>query len=122
VKPASIVNGRTSFIPFTSPVSTSSDIAPPITFDQGRRIDLHNVVEVPLVRLCLARSGDKGDSANIGVVVRKPEYYSLIVQELTEKRVSSYMQHLMRPDSVVKRYLLPGSRSINFVITRCLGK
>lgn len=79
-------------------------------------------VEVPLMGLCYARSGDKGDSANIGVIARQSRYYDFLKQTLTEERVKRYMGHLLHEQSQVRRYELPGSHSMNFLISRCLGK
>jgi hypothetical protein len=77
--------------------------------------------KVPLVDLCVARSGDKGDSANIGVIVRDPRHYDWLKTVLTEKTVRDRMGHLMQKGGVVKRYELPGSFALNFLLTRCLG-
>lgn len=78
-------------------------------------------VKIPLIAVCLARSGDKGDSANIGVISRNPMFYPYLNEILTENLVAEYMKHLLTPKSVVKKYLLPGSFSFNFFITKCLG-
>ena len=47
--------------------------------------DPRGVVSVPLVAICLGRSGDKGDSANIGLVVRKPEFFDFLKATITEQ-------------------------------------
>ncbi|KAJ3414010.1 hypothetical protein HDV05_007217 [Chytridiales sp. JEL 0842] len=77
------------------------------------------LAKVPLLYLCYARSGDKGDTCNIGVVSRKPEYYPWLVSVLTSDKVKDYMSHLV--EGSVERFLLPGSHSLNFVCTKALG-
>ena len=79
-------------------------------------------VRVPLVRLCFGRSGDKGDTVNIGVVARKPEYLPLLRSVLTEEAVESYFAHAIDPAAgTVTRYDLPGIHGMNFVMTSSLG-
>tara|TARA_B100001057_G_scaffold97719_1_gene94524 strand:+ start:3821 stop:5611 length:1791 start_codon:yes stop_codon:yes gene_type:complete len=77
-------------------------------------------IEVPLERLAWARSGDKGDKANIGVMARKREYFPWIAAALTESYVASRFAHFMaRPD--MDRYALPGLPALNFVLHHALG-
>jgi hypothetical protein len=76
---------------------------------------------IPLVVICNGRSGDKGDSSNIGIICRKPEYYPWLLYVLTESFVKSKMNHLLGSNSEVKRYELPGTYSVNFVLTNSLG-
>ncbi|XP_065836928.1 uncharacterized protein [Oscarella lobularis] len=71
--------------------------------------------------LAFLRSGDKGDTANIGVVARKPEYYPLLQNSLTAEAVRKYFEHLLTEDSEVIRYELPGICGLNFVLTSSLG-
>jgi hypothetical protein len=74
---------------------------------------------VPLIRLAHARSGDKGDKANIGVLARKPEYLPLLNQWLTPERVAAHFAH-NRP-SLVERFDLPGCNAMNFLLHDVLG-
>jgi hypothetical protein len=76
-------------------------------------------VEVPLVRLAHGRSGDKGDTANIGVLARRPQFVPLLATQLTAGAVHAYMAHLM--DGEVERYDWPGLAGWNFVLRRALG-
>ncbi len=79
-------------------------------------------VEVPLVKLAWGRSGDKGNSSNIGVIARKAEYLPWIRASLTEKSVAAYMAHVLDGDnSVVTRFELPGMNALNFLLTNALG-
>jgi len=79
-------------------------------------------VAVPLVKLAVARSGDKGDHANIGVMARKPEYVPFIRAALTERAVAQYMKHVLHPEhGKVTRWELPGIHAFNFLLEYALG-
>jgi hypothetical protein len=75
--------------------------------------------DVPLIRLAWARSGDKGDIANIGVIARSPEFVELLRAQLTPQAVATYFRHLVR--GPVRRYELPGIHGFNFVLESALG-
>jgi hypothetical protein len=75
--------------------------------------------EVQLVRLAWARSGDKGDTSNVGVIARRPEWLRHLRSQLTPERVGAWLAH--RVDGTVTRYDLPGIHAMNFVCTRALG-
>jgi hypothetical protein len=77
-------------------------------------------IEVPLERLAWARSGDKGDKANIGVMARKLEYFPWIAAALTESYVASRFAHFMASPEM-DRYALPGLPALNFVLHHALG-
>ncbi|MGB4343076.1 MAG: acyclic terpene utilization AtuA family protein [Moraxellaceae bacterium] len=78
--------------------------------------------EVPLIRLAWARSGDKGNHSNIGVIARMPEYLPWIRASLSEKAVADYMAHVLDPDTGrVNRYELPGLNALNFLLENALG-
>ena len=77
-------------------------------------------IEVPLERLAWARSGDKGDKANIGVMARKREYFPWIAAALTESYVASRFAHFMASPEM-DRYALPGLPALNFVLHHALG-
>jgi len=76
-------------------------------------------ISVPLLEICVGRSGDKGDTANIGLIVRRPEFFDFLRAKLTSQVVKDYMSHLVK--GIVKRYELPGIGGLNFVLTRALG-
>ncbi len=77
---------------------------------------------VPLVRLAWARSGDKGDHSNIGVIARHPEYVPFIEAALTESAVADWMAHTLNPESgKVTRWALPGFHAFNFLLEHSLG-
>lgn len=78
-----------------------------------------DVETAPLIALAVARSGDKGDKANIGVIARKPEYLPYIWAGLTEdviaERFAAY-----RP-GLVQRFYLPGTNAMNILVDATLG-
>ena len=77
-------------------------------------------ITVPLERLAWARSGDKGDKANIGVMARRPEYLPFITAALTAPYVASRFAHFMASPEI-DRYELPGLSALNFVLHHALG-
>jgi hypothetical protein len=77
-----------------------------------------DAVEVPLVALAWARSGDKGDDENIGVIARRPEFLPLIRAQLDSMQVRAYFAHLVRGE--VERFEVPGLGALNFVLHRAL--
>ena len=79
-----------------------------------------NLVEVPLEELAWARSGDKGDKANIGVMARKSDFFPWIVATLTESYVASRFSHFMA-SSEIDRFVLPRLPALNFVLHNVLG-
>jgi len=74
---------------------------------------------VPLLRIAHGRSGDKGDTSNVGIIARKPEYLPLIRSQVTADAVRAYLAHLVKGN--VKRYALPGIGAYNFVLEQALG-
>ena len=76
-------------------------------------------IEVPLIRVAWARSGDKGDTSNVGVIARRPEWLPLLRGQLTGERVREWLGHLVK--GTVTRYDLPGIGALNFVCTQALG-
>ncbi|KAF3698172.1 hypothetical protein EXN66_Car013853 [Channa argus] len=76
-----------------------------------------------LEELAYTRSGDKGDSANIGVVARHPLFFPYLKKHLTSSVVEEYFSHLIQPGvhNAVTRYTLPGIHSLNFVLQSSLG-
>ena len=73
---------------------------------------------VPLIALAYARSGDKGDTSNIGIIARRPEWLALLREQLTEEAVARHLAHRVR--GRVTRYALPGIHALNFVCTEAL--
>ncbi|WP_439888196.1 acyclic terpene utilization AtuA family protein [Pseudomonas sp. MBLB4123] len=77
---------------------------------------------VPLVKLAVARSGDKGNHSNIGVMARRPEFLPWIAEALGSEAVVDWMAHVLDPQlGRVSRWYLPGSHSLNFLLENALG-
>lgn len=97
------------------PAQLAEDLPAPEASEAGE-------VSVPLVKLAVARSGDKGNHSNIGVMARKPEYLPWIARALTPGAVAEWMQHVLDPQTgKVSRWYLPGSHSLNFLLENALG-
>ena len=82
------------------------------------------MVDVPLVKLAWARSGDKGDKANIGVIARDEAYLPYISASLTEAAVAERFGHFLDTSNGggrVQRFFLPGSHAFNFLMDDALG-
>ena len=78
-----------------------------------------DVVTLPLVELVCARSGDKGDNLNIGVVSRHPDLLPFLYTTLTADAVKHFFAHAVK--GKVTRYELPGIGGFNFLLTQALG-
>jgi Acyclic terpene utilisation family protein AtuA len=74
---------------------------------------------VPLVRIAFGRSGDKGDTSNIGLIARHPALLPVLKDQVTPERVREYLGHLVQ--GPVHRYDVPGIQAINLVCERALG-
>jgi hypothetical protein len=71
-------------------------------------------VRVRLVDIAHARSGDKGDTANVGVIAVRPEWYPLLARELTVDRVERHFRGAIT--GAVQRYELPNLNALNFLL------
>lgn len=69
---------------------------------------------VLLYELAHARSGDKGDTVNVGVIVRRPEHYPLLREQLTAQRVKAHFGAMVQGD--VERFELPNIHALNFLL------
>ncbi len=67
-----------------------------------------------LVDLAHARSGDKGDTANIGVIALKPKYYPILVKQVTAARVARHFKGMITGS--VERFELPNLHALNFLL------
>ncbi|QSP94606.1 DUF1446 domain-containing protein [Marinobacter salinisoli] len=77
---------------------------------------------VPLIKLAWARSGDKGDHSNIGVIARHPDYLPYLAAALTEDAVKNWMAHTLNPETgKVTRWAMPGIHGFNFLLQHSLG-
>lgn len=71
-------------------------------------------MRVQLVDIAHARSGDKGDTANVGVIALKPEWYPLLERELTTQRVQKHFHGVIT--GKVERFALPNLKALNFLL------
>ena len=71
-------------------------------------------MRIRLVDIAHARSGDKGDTANVGVIAARPEWYPLIERMLTRERVAGHFRGVISGD--VERYELPNLKALNFLL------
>ncbi|SDZ05830.1 Protein of unknown function [Variovorax sp. YR266] len=103
-----------------SEVSASAPIPSPARAPETHEAPLApDAIEVPLIRLAWARSGDKGDTSNIGIIARHPALLPLLREQLTEARVAEWLAHLVK--GRVTRYEVPGIDAFNFVCEQALG-
>tara|TARA_R110001599_G_scaffold145639_1_gene328174 strand:- start:887 stop:2683 length:1797 start_codon:yes stop_codon:yes gene_type:complete len=77
---------------------------------------------VPLIDLAWARSGDKGDHSNIGVIARNLDFVPFIAAALTEQAVAEWMAHTLNAETgKITRWSLPGFNAFNFLLEHSLG-
>ncbi|MEX2465722.1 MAG: hypothetical protein WD995_02360 [Gemmatimonadota bacterium] len=74
---------------------------------------------IQLVHLAHARSGDKGDTANVGVIAYDAAHYPLLVEQLTPERVKKHFGPMVKGD--VERFELPNLNALNFLLHGALG-
>lgn len=77
------------------------------------------MAKVKLSRIAGARSGDKGEGSNVGVLARSEAAYGFLVEHLTEQRMTEHLRGINR--GRVVRYLAPNMRVLNFILTDSLG-
>jgi hypothetical protein len=70
--------------------------------------------KVQLVELAHARSGDKGGMCNIGLIAKKPEYYPILVEQVTAERVKQHFEGVCL--GRVERFELPNLEAMNFLL------
>jgi hypothetical protein len=76
-------------------------------------------MKVQLVKLAHARSGDKGDTANVGLIALRDEFYPLLVSEVTAERVKHHFEGICK--GTVERFELPNIKALNFLLHESLG-
>jgi hypothetical protein len=76
-------------------------------------------VQIPLSRLAHTRSGDKGDTCNVGLIANDPRHYPVLLREVTAERVKRHFGDLVKGDVV--RYELPNLGALNFLLHEALG-
>jgi hypothetical protein len=76
-------------------------------------------MKVQLIRLAHARSGDKGDTANVGLIALRDDFYPLLVREVTAERVKAHFKGICKGE--VERFELPNLGALNFLLHQSLG-
>jgi hypothetical protein len=77
-----------------------------------------SLMKVQLTKLAHARSGDKGDTANVGLIALRDEYYPLLQREVTAARVKQHFQGICKGE--VERFELPNLAALNFLLHESL--
>jgi hypothetical protein len=76
-------------------------------------------MKIPLTKLAHARSGDKGDTANVGLIALRDEFYPILVREVTASRVKEHFKGICKGE--VERFELPNLGALNFLLHESLG-
>lgn len=76
-------------------------------------------MKIQLIKLAHARSGDKGDTANIGLIALKPNYYEILKKEVTAAKVKEHFKGIC--NGKVERFELPNIGALNFLLHNSLG-
>lgn len=111
-----VLDGERHAVPVSSTVDDSA--TPPIAAPAPFAGEGEPTQPVRLIRLAWARSGDKGDLSNIGLVARRPEWLPLLWARVTPEAVRAYFAHLVR--GKVERFHLPGIAAMNLLLHEAL--
>lgn len=77
------------------------------------------MAQVHLLKIAHARSGDKGNGSNVGVIARHPDIYPFLREKLTCEKVKDHMKHIC--EGLVERFELPNLHALNFILNGSLG-
>ncbi len=76
-------------------------------------------MKIQLTKLAHGRSGDKGDTANVGLIALRDEFYPILVREVTVERVKKHFTGICKGE--VERFELPNLGALNFLLHESLG-
>jgi hypothetical protein len=76
-------------------------------------------MKLELTKLAHARSGDKGDTANVGIIALKDEFYPILVREITAEKVKKHFGEMVKGE--IERFELPNLKALNFLLHESLG-
>ena len=76
-------------------------------------------MKIQLVKLAHARSGDKGDTANVGIIALKPEFYPVLKEQLTVEKVKAHFGDMVK--GKIERFELRNIGALNFLLHNALG-
>jgi hypothetical protein len=99
--------------------AATADAAPSVVPDRADPADPADSVLVPLIAVAHARSGDKGNTSNVAIFCRKPEFYAHLAAILSAGRIADHFRQVA--DGPVVRYEAAGLCAFNFVIENALG-
>ena len=85
----------------------------------GKCSSFEPLMKVQLTKLAHARSGDKGDTANVGLIALREEIYPILVREVTAARVKQHFKGICKGE--VERFELPNLGALNFLLHESLG-
>lgn len=120
LSPSVEIEGRKVLVPIPE-----GNVAPDVVPDGSAGEDSlpsnedSDLIEVPLIHIAFGRSGDKGDTSNVGIIARSPALWPYLRRELSAERVAEFLGHLVK--GAVRRYELPGILAMNFVCEQALG-
>lgn len=75
---------------------------------------MSGLVRVPLIRIAYGRSGDKGDTVNVGIAARREEYFPVLERQVTTERVKAHFGDMVR--GKIHRFELPNLWALNFLL------
>lgn len=101
------------------PVEGGFDSSMVASQPQDQPLSIEDAVDVPLIKLAVARSGDKGDHSNIGIMARRADYLPYIKAALTADAVAEHFSYMLKGD--VQRWELPGIHALNYLLRHSLG-
>ena len=90
-----------------------------MTVTKSSSCNYNRDMKIQLVKLAHARSGDKGDTANVGLIALKDDYYPLLVREVTAEAVKEHFGEIVKGG--VERFELPNLKALNFLLHESLG-
>lgn len=76
-------------------------------------------MKIELTKIAHARSGDKGDTANVGLIALRDELYPILEREVTEEKVKAHFGEMVKGE--VERFELPNLKALNFLLHESLG-
>ncbi len=76
-------------------------------------------MKIELTKIAHARSGDKGDTANVGLIALKDEFYPILEREITAEKVKAHFGDIVKGE--VERFELPNLKALNFLLHESLG-
>jgi hypothetical protein len=115
------VDGNSETVTIPRDLSSTPENSKPPATSVPNQTSAENWITVALIRLAVARSGDKGDHSNIGVMARRVEFLPFIRTALTQTAITTFFKHVLAPNSSIEIFDLPGIDAINILMRHSLG-